>query len=250
MRDVAAGNPPDPVRAAENSPRRIEYRAVLILTLLVLAGGPLRAAELRGRVQIKGTGSGKEAPGPAFVYAQKLDGAAGTQPGAYTMAQRAKAFVPRILVIPQGSKVTFPNQDIIFHNVFSLSAPAPFDLGLYRAGASKSRVFKQAGAYRIFCNIHPEMSGTVVVVPTSHIAQIDASGNYKLVLPEGRYRLTAWSEKSSPQSVQVSVSAGASTGPPLALDESTFGEKPHKNKFGQDYSSGPYDPLKARPPGH
>ena len=61
------------------------------------------------------------------------------QPGAFTLTQKDKTFRPHILAVPIGSTVEFPNEDTIFHNVFSLSGPQPFDLGLYRAGARGRR---------------------------------------------------------------------------------------------------------------
>ena len=220
-------------------------RALPCLFLFLLACVPLRGGELQGKVQLKGVPGKRAGAGPAFVYAQPLDRKAAVTPGSYSIEQRHKAFKPSVLVIPVGSRVMFPNQDTIFHNVFSLSPPAPFDLGLYRAGSSKGRVFVEPGTYRVFCNIHPEMTATIVVVPTSFIAPVDPSGNYRLTLPEGRYSLTAWSEKAPPASVQVSVSAGTAAAPGLVLDESSFSERPHKNKFGQDYPPA-YDPLKGR----
>jgi plastocyanin len=57
-----------------------------------------------------------------------------------------------VLGVPVGSSVDFPNDDPIFHNVFSLSGPQPFDLGLYRRGQAPSRTFAQPGTYRVFCN--------------------------------------------------------------------------------------------------
>ena len=74
----------------------------------------------------------------AIVYAEPVDRPAPARPATPRLLQRDKTFIPAVMVVPVGSTVDFPNQDDIFHNVFSLSAPAPFDLGLYRAGATKS----------------------------------------------------------------------------------------------------------------
>src|SRR4051794_9682364 len=54
------------------------------------------------------------------------------------MRQRDKAFVPEVLAVTRGTTVEFPNDDKIYHNAFSLSRVAKFDLGLYRGGAVKS----------------------------------------------------------------------------------------------------------------
>ena len=73
-------------------------------------------------------------PAPTIVYAEPIGRPAPRQPGRFTLRQKNKTFLPRVLGIPVGSSVDFPNDDMIFHNVFSLSGPQPFDLGLYRSG--------------------------------------------------------------------------------------------------------------------
>jgi plastocyanin len=180
------------------------------------------------------------APAPAVIYAEPLDSAAPRRPAEIALAQRNKSFMPHVLAAPVGSTVAFPNQDTIFHNVFSLSGPEPFDLGLYRAGASRARTFANPGTYRVFCNIHPQMTALVVIVPTPYVILAGADGRYTLDLPPGRYRLTAISERASPASIDIVSTAGASTAPELALDESEWIATQHKNKFGQDYPAAAY----------
>jgi plastocyanin len=199
------------------------------------------AIEVAGHVRV--VGRPRQAAVTTIVYAESLEAETPVTPGRFKMTQRNKAFVPHVLAVPTGSTIEFPNADPIFHNVFSLSPPAPFDLGLYRAGASKTRVFLRPAVYRVFCNIHPQMSGIILVLPTSFIAEADPAGNVRLPLAPGRYRVTAWSERSAPASLEVTVSAATSTLPELSLDESKFVEAGHKNKFGQDYPHSSYDPL-------
>ena len=143
--------------------------------------------------------------------------------------------------IPAGSTVEFPNQDAIFHNVFSLSPPSPFDLGLYRAGATKSRVFKEPAVYRVFCNIHPQMSAVIVVAPTAYVTATDRDGRYTLSLPPGRYRLTAATGRSAPVSRDIAVTAGTTAVEAIAIDERTLVETPHTNKFGKPYPREAYN---------
>jgi hypothetical protein len=179
-------------------------------------------------------------PATSIVYAEPIDVQAPRQPGRYSLRQKNKTFLPRVLGVPVGSSVDFPNDDLIFHNVFSLSTPQPFDLGLYRSGQSPSRTFTQPGTYRVFCNIHPQMSALILVVPTPHVVVAGQDGRFVLDLPAGRYRLTAVSERASPVSVEVVAEAGATIAPGLALDESDWAAIPHKNKFGKDYPVAAY----------
>ena len=179
-------------------------------------------------------------PSAVVVFAQPLERPAPARPGTFTLVQKNKAFAPAVLGVPAGSTIDFPNQDAIFHNVFSLSAPAPFDLGLYRAGASKSRVFAAPATYRVFCNIHPQMSAVIVVAPTSYVTVTDRAGAFSLTLPAGRYRLTATTGRGAPATREIAV-AGATAGvEPMDIDERTLVETPHTNKFGKAYPKEAY----------
>ena len=110
------------------------------------------------------------APATAVVYAEPIDAAPSRAARRVTLAQKNKTFQPRVLAVPAGSSVDFPNNDGIFHNVFSLSGPQPFDLGLYRAGETRVRTFTSPGTYRVFCNIHPQMTAIIVVAPSAFTA--------------------------------------------------------------------------------
>jgi plastocyanin len=204
-----------------------------VFVALLLMTATLDAAPVSGHVRFVGRAAGFITP--AVVYAESLD-AGRIQAGQFSMTQKNKTFLPHVLVVPVGSSVAFPNEDPIFHNVFSLSRPGPFDLGLYRDGASKTKMFTAPSTYHVFCNIHPQMSAFILVVPTSFITEADSAGNYRLDLPAGRYRITAWSERAEISSVDLTVGAGAVTAAELTLDESHFVETQHKNKFGQDYA--------------
>jgi plastocyanin len=211
----------------------------VIAASLTILPGMSGAATVTGRVEVR------LAPGAAastaVVYAEPLDRPAPPQPTAAELNQRDKTFLPGVLAVPVGSTVAFPNRDPIFHNVFSLSSPAPFDLGLYRSGASRSRTFTRPGAYRVFCNIHPQMTAFILVAPTPYVTVADAEGRYTLDLPAGRYRLTARSDRAAEASVEVTIGAGALAAPALSLDESRYVAVPHKNKFGRDYPSTAYE---------
>ena len=217
-------------------------RVVRVPQVLIAASGVLiaatAAADVSGRVDVR-TAAGSS-PAATIVYAEPVDRAAPSRAVAARLLQKGKTFSPAVMVVPVGSTVDFPNQDPIFHNVFSLSSPAPFDLGLYRAGDTRKRTFNQPGTYRVFCNIHPQMTAFIVVVPTPYVTIARSDGRYSLDLPPGSYRVTARSERATPTSVDVTVKAGSETVPELKLDESRYVLLPHKNKFGQDYPASAY----------
>jgi plastocyanin len=212
--------------------------ALLAVCGLSVALPATTAADLvSGRVEWKTRGGA--APAQAVVYAEPLDRAATASPGKATFQQKNKTFLPHVAAVPAGSTVSFPNDDAIFHNVFSLSPPQPFDLGLYRAGASKQQVFTRPGVHHVFCNIHPQMSAFLVVAPTPYVTVAAQDGTWRLDVPPGAYRVTALSERAAPVTVQVAV-AGAATVSGLVLDESAFVTTQHTNKFGKAYPKDAY----------
>lgn len=81
-----------------------------------------------------------------------------------TVSQKNKTFLPGKLTVKVGDTVHFRNDDPFFHNVFSLSDAALFDLGSYPKGESKPVKFEEAGTVEVECAIHPEMHMTIEVV--------------------------------------------------------------------------------------
>jgi plastocyanin len=129
------------------------------------------------------------------------------------MEQRGREFAPHVMAVSLGSTVTFPNFDPNFHNVFSTSDAAAFDLGLYKGGEARSFRFDREGVVRIGCNLHANMAAWIVVVKAPHYAITDDSGKFALgSLEPGKYTMRAWNEKSTTPVVQeVTLEAGKNT---------------------------------------
>jgi plastocyanin len=127
-----------------------------------------------------------------------------------TVVQRGKRFLPHVLAVPVGTEVVFLNEDKMFHNVFSLSRPNDFDLGLYEKGIARSARFDAPGPVRLLCNIHSSMSAFVYVVESPWYTQADAQGRFTVRgVPPGEYLLHAWHETSARPSVRrVTVNEG------------------------------------------
>lgn len=133
----------------------------------------------------------------AVVYVARLDPAADSalahDPSGHVLAQHNQAFSTRVLPCVVGSTVDFPNQDPIFHNVFSVSSVRRFDLGKYPQGHSKQVTFPKAGVVPVFCDIHPNMACFIVVLPNRAFTQPAADGAYALPdLPAGTYTVRVW----------------------------------------------------------
>lgn len=108
------------------------------------------------------------------------------------MDQRDLAFVPRVLPVVVGTDVEFKNNDTVFHNVFSQTPGATFNVGIMR-GHLKPRTFDQPGVVPILCNVHSEMKAFVVVKENPYFAQPDANGAFTIRdVPPGSYRLSIW----------------------------------------------------------
>jgi plastocyanin len=128
------------------------------------------------------------------------------------MDQRNETFVPHVLAVTTGTTVDFPNSDRIYHNVFSLSKPRPFDLGRYAVGRSKSIRFDRPGIVRVFCDIHSHMSAFILVFSHPFFSVTDATGLYRIDnVPPGSYTLVAWNEGVASESKSVSVADGGTT---------------------------------------
>jgi plastocyanin len=134
---------------------------------------------------------------PAVVY---LDAA---PRGAFEPDEAARArmdqvdqtFVPHVLAITVGTTVDFPNSDVTFHNVFSLSKTRSFDLGRYSRGHSKAVRFERPGVVQVFCDIHSHMSAYILVFAHRFFAVTDDAGRYAIDrVPPGSYTLTVWYE--------------------------------------------------------
>jgi plastocyanin len=144
--------------------------------------------------------------------APALRGAAPARHAAPALHQSGERFVPHVLPVVSGATVEFPNDDEIFHNVFSLSRAKTFDLGRFPQGTSRSVTFPSAGVVQVFCHIHADMNGYILVLDNPFFVVPDAQGRFALDgIPPGDYRLIAWHERIRPVVTPVHVDAGKST---------------------------------------
>jgi hypothetical protein len=149
-------------------------------------------------------------PQDAVVYLESLPAGADSllppPPARPALAQKDQSFVPRVIAVPAGTVVDFPNMDPIYHSVFSVAPARRFDLGRYGKGKSKSVRFQKPGLVNVYCDIHSNMEGFVLVVPNRAFARPDAGGRYVLPdLPAGRYTLLAWHPDLAPTRHEVTV---------------------------------------------
>jgi len=195
------------------------------------------AAKVSGRISILEKDN-KPTPdlGDAVLYLDAPTGASVAAPATTVeIAITEKVYAPHVVVVPVGSTVRFPNHDPFNHNVFSVSEPNQFDLGLYGRGVTKSQTFAQPGLVRVYCNVHPRMVAYVFVMANRYYAQPGTDGSFVIDnVPPGRYRLHVWHERI-PTEVIKDVTAGALPELQVALNARGYRWEPHRNKHGRPY---------------
>jgi plastocyanin len=174
--------------------------AVAAITMLTLAAS---AGTISGKV------SG--VTGESVVYVEAIAGKTFPAPTEQpVMDQKGLMFAPHIVAIQQGATVEFLNSDKVAHNVFWISVGGNkklgHNLGTWPQGEKRPFKFDNPGAIPLLCNVHPEMSGYIVVSPTPYFVVTDKSGSYKIDnVPDGSYSVTAWHEGAKNSSKPVTV---------------------------------------------
>ena len=212
----------------------------LAICAITLCAAELEAVVVSGKVNFVTKRGQRPVVEETLIWLEPLAtrNAARHAPAAFRMITRGKMLLPHVLAVPAGSNISFPNEDPISHNLFSLSFGNAFDLGLYRKGPGKTQKFEAPGVVNVYCNVHPNMSAVVHVMPTPYYAWADASGNYSLDVPPGKYRVVAWNEQGGQSESTVDVTAtGAAGNMALTIDSRNVRLKQHLNKEGKPYQS-------------
>jgi plastocyanin len=163
-------------------------------------------AQIKGKVSVQGLKSAEN----IAVYVDAIPDKKFDAPTAKPLIDQTKmTFVPHVTVVQAGTTVEFLNSDPVGHNVYwpsiSGNKKLAHNLGTWPKGEKKSFQFNDPGVAGLLCNVHPEMNGYVVVVPTPYFAVTDKNGNYEIKnVPAGKYTLKTWSEDGK-------VTAGGAT---------------------------------------
>jgi plastocyanin len=184
---------------------------IALLGLLGSLSSTVWAGELKGRVAAQGLRS----PENIAVYIDSIPGKTFPPPASHVVIDQSHlAFSPHVVVLQQGTTVDFKNEDTVGHNVYWPSVnhnrKLSHNMGTWPQGLSKPFTFNDLGDVPLLCNVHPEMSGYVFVVPTPYFALTDKEGNFIIKdVPPGQYTVKTGSESAKPTSQTVTVGAGA-----------------------------------------
>ncbi len=205
-----------------------------LVAIASLPGLPGEAGTLVGTVRARGKEGADEPSAAGGAYESRkykfvervdysqlrdfvvyIDGAVATNTASPAVAQvvttrkinqQGATFSPHVLPVAVGTTVEWPNNDDIFHNVFSYSETKPFDLGLYKHPEVKRIVFDKPGRVDVFCSIHKAMNCIVLVLGNPYFAAADDRGRYVIPnVPAGRYTLKAWHERMPAQAREITV---------------------------------------------
>jgi plastocyanin len=191
----------------------LTIKAIHLGLLILLATGASLAGDIKGKVSVQGLKSAAN----IAVYVDVIPDKKFDAPSQHVVIDQKKMeFIPRVVVVLQGTTVDFTNSDPVGHNVYwpsiSGNKKLTHNLGTWPKGEKKSFQFNDLGVAPLLCNVHPEMSGYVVVVATPYFAVTDKDGNYEIKnVPAGKYALKTWSEDGKPTTQSVDVSAGGAT---------------------------------------
>jgi plastocyanin len=189
------------------------FAFIVGLIALLLMSGASWAGDIKGKVTVQGIKSAEN----IAVYIQAVPGKKFDAPADHIVIdQRKMTFVPHVIVVMQGTTVEFLNSDPVGHNVYwpsiSGNKKLAHNMGTWPQGQKKSFQFTDPGIASMLCNVHPEMSGYVVVVQTPYFALTDGEGNYTIKgVPPGHYTITTWSEEGKPTTQSVDVTAATAT---------------------------------------
>jgi plastocyanin len=195
-----------------NLPRIVTKAAIAVSIALGLARTSL-GNEIKGKVSVQGIKSAEN----IAVYVDVIADKKFDPPKDHVVVdQRKMAFLPHVVAVQQGTTVDFLNSDPVGHNVYwpsiSGNKKLSHNLGTWPKGEKKPFQFNDLGTASLLCNVHPEMSGYIVVVPTPYFAVTDKDGNFEIKnIPAGKYTLKTWSEDGKPTTQAVDVSAATAT---------------------------------------
>ncbi len=136
-----------------------------------------------------------------------------------TITQKEQTFLPMVLPVTKGTVVYFLNEDEFFHNIYSLTPGARFNIGRRPPGSPYPIKIKRTGLIKLSCDIHPHMEGFILSLDTPFFTRTDANGKFLLEdLPDGAYDLEVFHPFEKNYTQTLTLSGGEIWEKPINLD--------------------------------
>jgi plastocyanin len=197
--------------------RRLKLTLTAIAFILLSANLTF-AGSINGTVTVKGL----RLPEDVVIFIEKVGENKFEAPKESTVLdQKNLVFIPHVMPILIGTKVDFPNNDNVRHNVLSPSKAKKFNLGTYGSGETRSMVFDNPGVIALLCNVHAEMSAFILAVKNPYFAVTDKEGKFSIPndkamkaakvsekykdLPAGKYIVRTWHERLKTVTKEITV---------------------------------------------
>lgn len=132
--------------------------------------------------------------------------------------QKGCEYVPQILAVQTGQKVSVKNSDPVMHNVHTVPAAGggnKEDNKAQQAGAADlSFSFPAAENFLKFkCDVHPWMFAWVTVVDHPYFAVTGKDGTFTIKdVPPGKYKIVALHRKGAPEGIEKEIEVKADGG--------------------------------------
>jgi plastocyanin len=145
---------------------------------------------------------------------------------AIRIQQSGYQFRPALAVVRTGTPVVFPNEDQLYHSVFSKSQPRRFDLGRFRKGEEPAAVVMDSpGLVQLFCEVHEHMRANLVVVDTPWFTVSDTEGRFTIEgIAPGRHSVSIWLSPRQTVTREVDLAPGQT----LEVDWTSIAQEPPK----------------------
>jgi plastocyanin len=184
-------------------------RSICLVGTLLLA--PIALADATGTISGEVAARTPKLRAGVVVHLDRVPGTFRPPARPAQMDQKGMTFLPHVLAVQKGATVVFKNSDAVRHNIFTPDGDK-YNLGTWGQGETKTHTFNTSGVFHQLCNVHPEMSGFIVVLDNPYFAVTEADGKFTIAdVPPGSYTLKTWSEKGPEVTKQVTVTAGGTT---------------------------------------
>ncbi|MCI4671265.1 MAG: hypothetical protein MRZ79_24205 [Bacteroidia bacterium] len=123
------------------------------------------------------------------------------------LTQKGMNFFPRVLPVTKGSTVYILNEDKEYHNVFSRTPGATFNIGRRPPGHLYPQKIKKSGLIRVFCDIHEQMNAIILSLETPYFVRVGKDNSYTLPnLPDGKYKMVVYHPEYPAHEEDVEIS--------------------------------------------